>query len=175
MGSRPLLVFAMCSFLYDLADARLLTLVGQKLGSDRQGAGLVLTSALVVAAQLGRFGASILVGKRGEVIGHRLLMAIGFAAAGAGRTDDGGGVALLAFGGIGSGLFAGLTPIWLADATRGGPTTWRKGRWVRRALWVRPPAACSANLWSSTLVTPKHRELRRNRRSSGDSAVVRPA
>jgi len=91
VGSRPLLVFAMCSFLYDLADARLLTLVGQKLGSDRQGAGLVLTSALVVAAQLGRFGASILVGKRGEVIGHRLLMAIGFAAAGAGRTDDGGG------------------------------------------------------------------------------------
>jgi MFS family permease len=28
-------------------------------------------------------------------------------------------VAVQAFGGFGTGLFAGLTPIWLADATRG--------------------------------------------------------
>ena len=28
-------------------------------------------------------------------------------------------VAVQAFGGIGTGLFAGLTPIWLVDATRG--------------------------------------------------------
>jgi MFS family permease len=125
LRSRPLLVFAVCSFLYELADAPLLTLVGQKLGSDRHGAGLVLTSALVVAAQLGMLGASILVGKRGDAIGHRLLMAVGFALlpVQAGLTVLSAWpswlVAVQAFGGIGTGLFAGLTPIWLADATRG--------------------------------------------------------
>ena len=39
LRSRPLLVFAACSFLYELADAPLLTLVGQKLGTDRPGSG----------------------------------------------------------------------------------------------------------------------------------------
>ncbi|HET7884562.1 MAG TPA: MFS transporter [Acetobacteraceae bacterium] len=125
LRSRPLLVFAVCSFLYELADAPLLTLVGQKLGTDRQGAGLVLTSALVVAAQFGMLGASILVGKRGDAIGHRLLMAIGFAllpvqaALTVFSSSPSWLIGVQAFGGIGAGLFAGLTPIWLADATRG--------------------------------------------------------
>ena len=79
LRSRPLLVFAVCSFLYELADAPLLTLVGQKLGTDQPGSGLMLTSALIVAAQLGMLAASILVGKRGDALGHRLLMAVGFA------------------------------------------------------------------------------------------------
>jgi MFS family permease len=125
LRSRPLLVFAVCSFLYELADAPLLTLVGQMLGSNQPGSGLVLTSALIVAAQLGMLGASVLVGKRGDAIGHRLLMAIGFALlpVQAVLTVLFGSTSWLicvqAFGGIGTGLFAALTPIWLADATRG--------------------------------------------------------
>ena len=39
LRSRPLLVFAACSFLYELADAPLLTLVGQKLGHGPTWAG----------------------------------------------------------------------------------------------------------------------------------------
>jgi len=84
-----------------------------------------LTSALVVASQLGMLAASILIGKRGDAIGHRLLMAIGFALlpVQAVLTVVSGSpswlVAVQAFGGIGTGLFAGLTPIWLVDATRG--------------------------------------------------------
>ena len=66
LRSRPLLVFAACSFLYELADAPLLTLVGQKLGSDQPGAGIVLTSALIIASQAGMLAASILVGKRAD-------------------------------------------------------------------------------------------------------------
>ncbi|HET6195651.1 MAG TPA: MFS transporter [Acetobacteraceae bacterium] len=125
LRSRPLVVFALCSLLYELADAPLLTLVGQKLGKEQQGSGLVLTSALVVASQLGMLAASILIGKRGDAIGHRLLMAIGFALlpVQAVLTVVSGSpswlVAVQAFGGIGTGLFAGLTPIWLVDATRG--------------------------------------------------------
>jgi len=125
LRSRPLLMFAVCSFLYELADAPLLTLVGQKLGTDKPGAGLVLTSALIVSAQLGMLAASILVGKRGDALGHRLLMAVGFALLPAQAvltvlySAPSWLIAVQLFGGFGTGLFAGLTPIWLADATRG--------------------------------------------------------
>jgi MFS family permease len=125
LRSRQLLVFAVCSFLYELADAPLLTLVGQKLGTEMRGTGLVLTSALVVAAQLGMFAASVLVGRRGDTLGHRVLMAVGFALlpVQAVLTVLYGSpswlVAVQAFGGFGTGLFAALTPIWLANATRG--------------------------------------------------------
>jgi MFS family permease len=125
LRSRSLLVFAACSFLYELADAPLLTLVGQKLGSDQPGAGLVLTSALIIAAQAGMLAASILVGKRADSLGYRWLMALGFAmlpVQGVLTALSGSPAYLIAvqmFGGVGTGLFAALTPIWLADATRG--------------------------------------------------------
>jgi MFS family permease len=122
---RSLLVFAACSFLYELADAPLLTLVGQKLGSDRPGTGLVLTSGLILSAQLGMLAASILVGRRGDTLGHRTLMAIGFALlpiqAMLTVVDSTPAwlVGVQLFGGFGTGLFATLTPIWLAETTRG--------------------------------------------------------
>lgn len=125
LRSRPLLVFAVCSFLYELADAPLLTLVGQKLGSEAPGTGLVMTSALIIAAQFGMLVGSILVGKRGDALGHRLLLAVGFAIvpvqAGLTIVSDSPTwlLAVQVFGGFGTGLFAALTPIWLVDATRG--------------------------------------------------------
>ena len=125
LRSRPLLVFAACSFLYELADAPLLTLVGQKLGSDQPGAGIMLTSALIIASQAGMLAASILVGKRADRLGYRWLMALGFAmlpAQGVLTALSGSPSYLIAvqvFGGVGTGLFAALTPLWLADATRG--------------------------------------------------------
>ena len=125
LRSRPLLVFAACSFLYELADAPLLTLVGQKLGSDQPGAGIMLTSTLIIASQAGMLAASILVGKRADRLGYRWLMALGFAmlpAQGVLTALSGSPSYLIAvqvFGGVGTGLFAALTPLWLADATRG--------------------------------------------------------
>jgi MFS family permease len=125
LRSRALQVFGICSFLYELADAPLLTLVGQRLGSDSQGAGLVLTSALIVASQLGMLAASILVGKRADRLGYRWLMVAGFAmlpvqaVLTALLSDRSYLIALQVFGGFGTGLFAALTPIWLADVTRG--------------------------------------------------------
>jgi MFS family permease len=125
LRSRPLLVFAACSFIYELADAPLLTLVGQKLASAQPGAGLMLTSVLIIASQAGMLAASILVGKRADRLGHRWLMALGFAmlpVQGVLTALSGSPTYLIAvqvFGGVGTGLFAALTPIWLADATRG--------------------------------------------------------
>jgi MFS family permease len=122
---RPLLVFAACSFLYELADAPLLTLVGQKLGSERPDAGIILTSVLIVASQAGMLAASILVGKRADRLGYRWLLVMGFTmlpvqgVLTALSEQPAYLVAVQLFGGVGTGLFAALTPIWLADATRG--------------------------------------------------------
>ena len=66
LRNRRLLVFATCSFLYELADAPLLTLVGQKLGTDQPGTGMIFVSVLIVASQLGMLASSILVGKRAD-------------------------------------------------------------------------------------------------------------
>lgn len=125
LRNRPVLIFGVCSFLFELASSPLLTLVGQKLGSDQPGTGMIFTSALIVASQLGMLGASILVGKRTDQLGYRLLMAVAFATlpVRAGLTvlssDPAYLVSIQIFGGIGTGLFAALTPIWLADETRG--------------------------------------------------------
>jgi MFS family permease len=125
LRSGPMLVFAICSFLHELADAPLLTLVAQKLGSDRPGTGILFTSALIVTAQLGMLAASILVGRRGDALGFRWLMALGFGMLPVKAVltvlwdDPSWLIGLQVFGGFGTGLFAALTPIWLADATQG--------------------------------------------------------
>jgi MFS family permease len=125
LRNRALLVFGSCSFLYELADAPLLTLVGQRLGHDGQGSGLVLTSALIIASQLGMLTTSILVGKRADRLGYRWLLVAAFAmlpvqAVLTALLSKGSYlIALQVFGGLGTGLFSALTPIWLADVTRG--------------------------------------------------------
>ncbi len=125
LRNRRLLAFAACSFLYELADAPLLTLVGQKLGTDRPGTGMIFTSVLIIASQLGMLASSILVGKRADQFGYRLLLVIGFVML-PGRAvltilsgDPAYLVSIQVIGGIGTGLFAALTPIWLADETQG--------------------------------------------------------
>ena len=151
-------------------------------GPDRDS-GLVLTSALIVASQLGMLAASILVGKRGDALGHRLLMAVGFALLPVQAvltvlsSAPSWLVAVQAFGGFGTGLFAGLTPIWLADATRGSgrynlsqgvmAAMRGVGRHQQRTAQRTDGRACRLRRSVSGL-----RCHRRDRRSA---AVVRPA
>ncbi len=123
--SRPMLVFGACSLLYELADAPLLTLVGQQIGVEHQGLGAIITSVFIVSAQLGMLLSSIVVGRRADAWGYRWLLAAGFALLPIQA------VLTLVWhqaywltgvqfvGGISSGLFAALTPLWLADATSG--------------------------------------------------------
>ena len=123
--SRPMLVFGACSLLYELADAPLLTLVGQQIGVEHQGLGAIITSVFIVSAQLGMLLSSIVVGRRADAWGYRWLLSAGFALLPIQA------VLTLVWhqaywltgvqfvGGISSGLFAALTPLWLADATSG--------------------------------------------------------
>jgi MFS family permease len=123
--SRPMLVFGACSLLYELADAPLLTLVGQQVGVEHEGLGAVITSAFIVSAQLGMLLSSIVVGRRADAWGYRWMLAVGFALLPVQailtliwhQAYWLTGVQLV--GGISSGLFAALTPLWLADATSG--------------------------------------------------------
>ena len=118
-------MFGACSLLYELADAPLLTLVGQQLGVEHKGLGSVFTSALIVSAQIGMLLASIVVGRRADAWGYRWLLAAGFALLPVQAVltvlwhEPYWLLGVQFVGGIGAGLFAALTPLWLADVTRG--------------------------------------------------------
>ena len=123
--SRLMLVFGACSLLYEVCDAPLLTLVGQQIGVEHRGLGAIITSVFIVSAQLGMLLSSIVVGRRADAWGYRWLLAAGFVLLPIQA------VLTLVWhqaywltgvqfvGGISSGLFAALTPLWLADATSG--------------------------------------------------------
>ena len=88
--------------------------------------------------------ASILVGKRADRLGYRWLMAFGFAMLPARGvlTALSGSPPVQVFGGVGTGLFAALTPIWLADATHGtGRYNLSQGAMQRCGDWEQRPAA----------------------------------
>ncbi|MBV9755778.1 MAG: MFS transporter [Alphaproteobacteria bacterium] len=125
LRSRPLLVFGFAGLLYELADAPLLTIVGQELGARYKGWGLILTSALIVASQAGMLAASVVVGRKADDWGHRLLLIVAFALLPAQAVltwlwaKPAWLIGLQVFGGIGTGLFAALTPLLLADVVHG--------------------------------------------------------
>ena len=85
----------------------------------------MLTSLLMLASQAGMLAASVLVGHRADKLGRRRLIAFEFAmlpfqgVLTALSTAPAYLLAVQLFGGVGKGLFAALTPIWLADTTRG--------------------------------------------------------
>lgn len=125
LRSGPMLAFAACSFLYELASAPLLTLVGQMVGQQRPGSGLTFTSGCIIASQLGMLASSILVGRRADAWGPRVMLAVGFALLPVQAvltmltTEPAWLLAIQVVGGVGGGFLFALTPIWLADATRG--------------------------------------------------------
>ncbi|MFO1026870.1 MAG: MFS transporter [Acetobacteraceae bacterium] len=123
--SRPLLCFMVASLLYELADAPLLTLVGQKLGIGDPDKSLLLTSGLIVASQAGMLIGAVAVGRWADRTGLTLPLLVSFAVlpvqAALTMMSDA-TAALLAiqvFGGLSTGIFSALTPLWLADATSG--------------------------------------------------------
>jgi MFS family permease len=123
--SRPLLIFSICSLLYELADPPLLTMVGQQLGGERKGWGMVLTSVLIVASQAGMLVTALVVGRRADQWGHRSLLVAGFALLPVQAvltwlwSAPAWLIGLQVLGGLGVGLFAALTPLLLADLMHG--------------------------------------------------------
>ncbi len=124
--NRPLMIFAGVAFTFHLANAAMLTSVGQLLaktvGKDQATS---LTAACIVAAQLVMVPVAIVVGRNTERWGTKpiFLVAFGFLAArGALYTvsnDPWWLVGVQALDGIGAGIFGALFPVVIADLTRG--------------------------------------------------------
>jgi MFS family permease len=122
---KPLLIFATCVALFHFANAPMLPLVGQKLALANQGAETALMSACIVAAQLVMLPMALLVGAKADAWGRKPIFLAAFAILplrGVLYTladDPSWLVAVQLLDGVGAGIFGALTPLVLADLTRG--------------------------------------------------------
>jgi len=124
--NKPLLLFAVIAFTFHLANAAMLTSVGQLLaktvGKDQATS---LTAACIVAAQLVMVPVAIVVGRNAERWGTKPIFLVGFtflAARGALYTvsnDPWWLVGVQALDGVGAGIFGALFPVVIADLTEG--------------------------------------------------------
>ena len=124
--NKPLMVFAVVAFTFHLANAAMLTSVGQLLartvGKDQATS---LTAACIVAAQLVMVPVAIVVGRNTDRWGTKpmFLVAFGFLALrGALYTVSSNPwwlVGVQALDGIGAGIFGALFPVVIADLTNG--------------------------------------------------------
>lgn len=121
---RPLLVFAICTALFHLANAAMLPLVGQKLALQDKNLGTSLMSACIVAAQLVMVPFAMLVGARADRWGHKrfflaALLILPIRGALYTLSDNPFwlvGVQLL--DGVGAGIFGAIFPVIVADLMR---------------------------------------------------------
>jgi len=122
---KPVLIFATCVALFHFANAPMLPLVGQKLALANQGAETALMSACIVAAQLVMLPMALLVGAKADAWGRKPIFLAAFAILplrGVLYTladDPSWLVAVQLLDGVGAGIFGALTPLVLADLTRG--------------------------------------------------------
>ena len=125
-GNRTLMLFAAICFLFHLANAAMLTSVGQLLARTA-GTGMAtsLTAACIVAAQLVMVPVAMLVGRKADDWGRKPLFLFAFAilaVRGALYTlsdDPYWLVGVQALDGIGAGIFGALFPVIIADLTEG--------------------------------------------------------
>jgi MFS family permease len=123
--TRPLMVFALCAFLFHFANAPLLPLVGQKLALQFPDEATAMMSFCMVAAQGVMLPIAILVGRNADAWGRRPLFLVAFAVLPVRATlyplSDNAfwliGVQLL--DGIGAGIYQALTPLIISDIMRG--------------------------------------------------------
>ena len=123
--TRPLMIFALCAFLFHFANAPLLPLVGQKLALQFPDEATAMMSFCMVAAQGVMLPIAILVGRNADKLGRRPIFLIAFAvlpirAALYPLSDNAFwliGVQLL--DGVGAGIYQALTPLMISDMMRG--------------------------------------------------------
>ncbi len=124
-GNRPLLVFAGCALLFHFANAPLLPLVGQKLAASHKEFATALMSACIIAAQMIMLPIALAVGHYADSVGRKPILLIGFAVLPIRAmlylvSNNAAwliGVQLL--DGVGAGIFQAITPLLIADLTRG--------------------------------------------------------
>ncbi|MBV9908527.1 MAG: MFS transporter [Hyphomicrobiales bacterium] len=123
--TRPLMIFALCAFLFHFANAPLLPLVGQKLALQFPQEATAMMSFCMIAAQGVMLPIAILVGRNADKWGRRPIFLIAFAvlpirAALYPLSDNAFwliGVQLL--DGVGAGIYQALTPLMISDMMRG--------------------------------------------------------
>lgn len=124
-ASRPLMVFAGCAALFNLANAAMLPLVGQRLAHLVPGQGITLTAASAIAAQCVMVPVAAFAGARADAWGRKPLFGAAFAALalrGALYTlfdHPAWFIAVQLLDGIGAGLTGALFAVVVADLTRG--------------------------------------------------------
>jgi predicted MFS family arabinose efflux permease len=124
-NTRPLMIFALCAFLFHFANAPLLPLVGQKLALQFPQEATAMMSFCMVAAQGVMLPIAILVGRNADKWGRRPIFLIAFAvlpirAALYPLSENAFwliGVQLL--DGVGAGIYQALTPLMISDMMRG--------------------------------------------------------
>ena len=125
LASRPLVVFAGSAMLFHFANAPLLPLVGQKLAAANPAYATAMMSACIVAAQLIMLPIALFVGRTADRLGRKPILLAGFAilpirAVLYTLSDDSAWlIAVQVLDGVGAGIFGALTPLILADVTRG--------------------------------------------------------
>ncbi len=125
LKSRPLLIFVCAITLWQLANAAMLPIVGQKLALNNTGEGTIFMSALIVTAQAVMVPMSILVGHRADRWGRKAIFLAGFAALPIRGVmfslvkDPYLVVSIQILDGVGAGIFGALFPLVIADLTRG--------------------------------------------------------
>ncbi|MGH7031597.1 MAG: MFS transporter [Stellaceae bacterium] len=125
LACRPLLVFVAAITLWQLANAAMLPIVGQKLALGNTGEGTLLMAALIVVAQAVMVPMSVLVGHRADRWGRKVIFLIGFAALPVRGVlfslshDPFYVVSVQILDGVGAGIFGALFPLVIADLTHG--------------------------------------------------------
>ena len=124
-SSKPLLIFVGSVTLWQLANAAMLPIVGQKLALNNSGQGTLFMAALIVVAQAVMVPMSLLVGHRADRWGRKVLFIAGFAALPIRgvlfslAASPAIVVSIQVLDGIGAGIFGVLFPLVIADLTRG--------------------------------------------------------
>lgn len=122
---RPLLVFVAALSLWQLANAAMLPIVGQKLALGNTGEGTLFMSALIVVAQAVMVPMAVLVGHRADRWGRKTLFLAGFAALPIRgvlfslSSDPLWMISVQVLDGVGAGVSGALFPLVIADLTRG--------------------------------------------------------
>jgi hypothetical protein len=123
--TRPLLVFAACGALFNLANAAMLGILAQRLALANPGQGIALTAASAITAQFIMVPAAAMVALRADTWGRKPLLMLGFMALVirgmlcATLRDPAWMIPVQLLDGLAAGLLGALFPIVVADLTHG--------------------------------------------------------
>lgn len=125
LRNRPLLMLALVTMLWQLANGAMLPITGQKLAVGNSHEGALFQAALIIVAQLVMIPMAILVGRNTDRWGRKPLFIAAFVVLPirgllftlAANTAS--IIAIQTLDGVGAGLQGALFPIMVADLTRG--------------------------------------------------------